>query len=166
MFCSQLSEYFPVSQAQLTNFSCSALIVLDVSHFNSCILKNTSKIYFLLPARRLVCAVPAVQELQPLLLSGVHPRARHRDQEPAEEVQVDGHPGGNIPPEPDAIAGLAATTWRNDDYQSDQYWQQREDNLAKRRRRYCCVIATVFFRKVSFLRINMVSDHLRGDKLH
>ena len=94
MFCSQLSEYFPVNQAQLTNFSCSTLIVLDVSHFNSCILKNTYKKYFLPPARRLVCAVPAVQELQPLLLSGVHPRARHRDQEPAEEVQVDHHPGG------------------------------------------------------------------------
>ena len=64
--------YFPVSQAQLTNFSCSTLVVLDVSHFNSCILKNTYKKYFLPPARRLVRAVPAVQELQPLLLQRVH----------------------------------------------------------------------------------------------
>ena len=116
-----------------------------MSHiFNSCILKK----YFLPPARRLVRAVPAVQELQPVLLPGVHPRARHRDQEPAEEVEVDGHPGDVLPPEPDDLAGLAATTWRNDDHQSDQHWQQREDNLAKRRRWYCSVIATVLSKSV------------------
>ena len=107
------------------------------------------------PAWGLVCAVPAVQELQPLLLPGVHPRARHRDQEPAEEVQVDRHPGGNIPPEPDDITGLATTTWRNDDHQSDQHWQQREDNLAKRRRRYCCVNVTV-------LSISLISENKHG----
>ena len=148
MFCSQLSEYFPDNKAQLTKFICSALIVLDVSHFNSCILKNTNKKYFLPPARRLVRAVPAVQELQPVLLPGVHPRARHRDQEPAEEVQVDTHPGDGMPPEPDDTAGFAATTWRNDDHQSNQHWQQREDNLAKRRRRYCSVITTVLSKSV------------------
>ena len=149
MLSNQLSEDFSDNKARLTKFSCSALIVIDVSHFNSCILKNTNKKYFLPPARRLVRAVPAVQELQPVLLPGVHPRARHRDQEPAEEVQVDGHPGNDShPAEPDDVAGLAATTWGDDDHQSNQHWQQREDNLAKRRRWYCSVIATVLSKSV------------------
>ena len=90
---------------------------------------------FLLPDWRLVCAVPALQKLQPLLLQRVHPGACHRDQEPAKEIQIHGHP--SLSSEPHTFASFTSECPNK----CDQQWggDRPEGFLAKSRWRCCCV---------------------------
>ena len=91
---------------------------------------------FLLPDWRLVCAVPALQKLQPLLLQRVHPGACHRDQEPAKEIQIHGHPC--LSSEPHTFASFTSECPNKCD---QQQWggDRPEGFLAKSGWRCCCV---------------------------